>query len=75
MTPVMCAWPVLPAGAEQVWWHLFLVLICISLVFSQVERLSTRSSGICSSSSVKCPLTSGLFFPWAVCVFLFISLS
>lgn len=44
MTPVMCAWPVLPAGAEQMWWHLFLVLICISPVFSQAERLPQSSA-------------------------------
>lgn len=74
MTPVMCAWPVLPAGAEQMWWHLFLMLICISLVFSQVEQLSTRSSVVCSSSEVSIHV-AGLFFPRAVCVFLFISLS
>lgn len=76
MTPVMRAWPIVPAGAEQMWWHLFVVLICISLVFSQVERLSTCSWNIWRSSSVKCPFTSHACFPLGLSAcFFFISLS
>lgn len=43
MAQVMRTWPVLPAGAEQMGWHLFVVLIYISLAFSQVKRLAACS--------------------------------
>lgn len=62
VTPVVRVRPIPQAGAEQMWWHLFLVLICIPLAASQVEQLSTRSPSIWSSSPVKCPLTSHASF-------------
>lgn len=38
VTPVVCAWPTLQAGAEQMWWQLLMVLICIPLGAGQVKE-------------------------------------
>lgn len=62
MTPVVCAWLILQAGAEQMWWHLLMALICISLVASQVEQLSTCPSHIWSASPVKYPFMPRAWF-------------
>lgn len=71
MTPVVCAWPALQPGAEQMWWHLLVVLICTPLVAGQVKDPHVFEHP--ESLSYEVPLhVACLFFPWAVCVFIYL---